>query len=97
MQPQLNLIDVKPCLCRQISKALCVLNPDRVQSPEEDPQEMEEALETITDFADSIDTSNGTITFYIHLSHRLRNVIITDSYLLQTFTRLVVLSSYSRV
>ena len=59
-------------------QALCVLNPDRVQSPEEDPQEMEEALETITDFADSIDTSNGTITFYIHLSHRLRNVIITD-------------------
>ena len=44
---------------RQISKALCILNPERVQSPEEDPQEMEEALETITDFADSIDTSNG--------------------------------------
>lgn len=43
---------------QEISKALCILNPERVQSPEEDPQEMEEALETITDFADSIDTSN---------------------------------------
>ncbi len=43
----------------EISKSLNVLNPDRVESPEEDPQEMEEALEMITDFADSMDTANG--------------------------------------
>jgi hypothetical protein len=43
----------------EISKSLNILNPDRVESPEEDPQEMEEALEMITDFADSMDTANG--------------------------------------
>lgn len=43
----------------EISKALNILNPDRVESAEEDPQEMEEALESITDFVDSIDTANG--------------------------------------
>nr|CAG4640403.1 EOG090X0EEI [Daphnia pulex] len=42
----------------EISKSLNILNPDRVESPEEDPQEMEEALEMITDFADSMDTAN---------------------------------------
>nr|CAG4637384.1 EOG090X0EEI [Ceriodaphnia reticulata] len=42
----------------EISKSLNVLNPDRVESPEEDPQEMEDALESITDFVDSIDTAN---------------------------------------
>nr|CAG4642075.1 EOG090X0EEI [Eurycercus lamellatus] len=42
----------------EISKSLNTLDPERVQSPEEDPQEMEEALESITDFVDSIDTAN---------------------------------------
>nr|CAG4635093.1 EOG090X0EEI [Alona affinis] len=42
----------------EISKSLTTLNPDRVLSPEEDPQEMEEAMESITDFVDSIDTAN---------------------------------------
>ena len=46
----------------EISKSLNILNPDRVESPEEDPQEMEEALEMITDFVDSMDTANGMIT-----------------------------------
>lgn len=43
----------------EISKSLNVLNPQRVESPEEDPQEMEDALEIIMDFVDSIDTANG--------------------------------------
>lgn len=43
----------------EISKSLNILNPDRVESPEEDPQEMEDALESVTDFVDSIDTANG--------------------------------------
>nr|CAG4646604.1 EOG090X0EEI [Macrothrix elegans] len=42
----------------EISKALNTLNPERVENPDEDPQELEDALETITDFVDSIDTAN---------------------------------------
>ena len=58
MHLQLNLIDVKPCLCCQIFNALCKLNPDRVQNPEENPREMEHALERISFF------SMGEITFF---------------------------------
>ena len=45
----------------EITRSLNILSPDRVLSPEEDPQEMEEALESITDFVDSIDTANGSL------------------------------------
>nr|CAG4649719.1 EOG090X0EEI [Scapholeberis mucronata] len=42
----------------EISKSLNLLNSERVESPEEDPQDMEEALDVIHDFVDSIDTAN---------------------------------------
>lgn len=46
----------------EISKSLNILNSERVESPEEDPQDMEEALDVIHDFVDSIDTANGKRT-----------------------------------
>ena len=43
----------------ELSKALRTLNPERILSPEEDAEEMEEALDGIIDFVDSMDTANG--------------------------------------
>nr|CAG4650517.1 EOG090X0EEI [Sida crystallina] len=45
-------------IIEELSKALRILNPTRILCPEEDPEEMEEALEGIIDFVDSIDTAN---------------------------------------
>ena len=88
MHLQLNLIDVKPCLCCQIFNALCKLNPERVQNPEENPREMERALERISFF------SMGEIPFF-HPFISLQ--MFYYFYHLQTCTGLVVLSSYNHV
>jgi len=42
----------------ELTSALRTLNPERLQNLEEDPKAMEEALEIITDYVDSIDTAN---------------------------------------
>jgi len=42
----------------ELSKALRTLNPEKVQNLEEDPAIMEEALDIIIDYVDSIDTAN---------------------------------------
>ena len=46
-------------IIEELSKALKILNPDRVTNPDEDSERMEEALERLIDFVDSIDTANG--------------------------------------
>ena len=45
----------------ELAKSIDNLSAERVESHEEDPQSMEEALDVIHDFADSIDTANGLI------------------------------------
>jgi hsp70-interacting protein len=46
-------------IVEELSKALRTLNPERILGPEEDAEEMEEALDGIIDFVDSMDTANG--------------------------------------
>jgi len=45
-------------IVEELSKALRTLNPERILGPEEDAEEMEEALDGIIDFVDSMDTAN---------------------------------------
>nr|CAG4645149.1 EOG090X0EEI [Leptodora kindtii] len=45
-------------IVEELTKSLRILDPERVLSSEEEPEEMEEALERIIDFVDSIDTAN---------------------------------------
>lgn len=47
----------------ELTSALRTLNPERLQNLEEDPKAMEEALEIITDYVDSIDTANGILSY----------------------------------
>lgn len=48
-------------IVEELTKSLRILDPERVLSSEEEPEEMEEALERIIDFVDSIDTANGNL------------------------------------
>ena len=47
----------------ELTHSLQALAPERIQCPEEDPQEMEEALDRIIEFVDSIDMANGRSFF----------------------------------
>ncbi len=46
-------------IVEELGKALRVLDPERVLCTEEEPEEMENALEVIIDYVDSIDTARG--------------------------------------
>lgn len=48
-------------IVEELTKALQTLNPERLNSLDEDPKPMEEALEIIIDYVDSIDTANGIL------------------------------------
>ena len=69
----------------ELSKALRTLNPEKVQNLEEDPAIMEEALDIIIDYVDSIDTANGIAI----LSYQLLKFLILILLNFQIFTRLV--------
>lgn len=76
-------------LIEVISKSLTTLTGVKDLKPDDDADEYEEALETISDIVDNIDLANGKNSFMLVKSFiSITNLILTNSFLVPDFHKM---------